>query len=275
MHLTTFDGTTLYVETYGDPGDRPVVLIHGLGADHAMWAPQIDTLPAHGFHVIAPDMRGHGRSDPVETFDLADCARDIAALLDHLGIARAHLIGMSMGGVIVQQFACDVPERVDALVISDSFSEVRTLLEKVGGWSNWLTLKLWPSLFTKAFKQVYGKPHMAQARRYFEAAFQRMDPEQTAKARAALNRVDLRDRLDAVAAPALVLVGDEFGRFARRMARKTADALPNAELKILEGGADPSNLTVPEAFDRAVLTFLQDAHTAHGGVDGRAGRFCF
>lgn len=259
MHLTTFDDTSLYVETYGDPGDPPVVLVHGLGADHAMWAPQIEAFPEHGFFLIVPDVRGHGQSDPVETFALADCARDIAAVLDRLEIDRAHLVGMSMGGVIVQQFACDFPSRVDRLVISDSFSEVRTLLEKVGGWSNWLTLKLWPSLFTKAFKQVYGKPHMARAHRYFEAAFARMDPDQTAKARAAINRVAMLDRLADVEAPALVMVGDQFGDFAIGMARKTAAALRNAELKVLDGGADPSNLTVPAQFNQAVLAFLKES----------------
>ena len=256
MQLTTFDGTTLYVETYGNLNDEPVMLIHGLGADHTMWAPQIETLPKQGFFLVVPDVRGHGQSDPVETFDLADCARDIAAVLDHLKIDRAHLIGMSMGGVIVQQFASDFPKRVDRLVICDSFSEVRTLLEKIGGWSNWLTLKVWPSLFTYALKRAYGKPHMARARRYFDEAFRRMDPKQTAKARAAINHIDLLDRLEAVEAPALVLVGDQFGAFALGMARKTAAALPNAEFRVLEGGADPSNLTVPAQFDRAVLAFL-------------------
>jgi pimeloyl-ACP methyl ester carboxylesterase len=223
-----------------------------------MWGPQIETLPAHGFYLIVPDVRGHGQSDPVETFALADCARDIAAVLDHLEIDRAHMVGVSMGGVIGQQFAWSAPERVNHLVIADSFSEVRTPLEILGAWSNWLTLKLWPSLFTKAFEQAYGKPHMARARRYFESAFERMDPDQAAKARVAINRPDLLDRLETVEAPALVLVGDEFGRFALKMARKTADALPNADLKVLEGGADPSNLTVPEAFDRAVLAFLHN-----------------
>jgi 3-oxoadipate enol-lactonase len=221
-----------------------------------MWAPQIETLPEHGFFLIVPDVRGHGKSDPVKTFDLTDCARDIAAVLNHLEIDRAHLVGMSMGGVIVQQFACDFPTRLDRLVISDSFSEVRTLLEKVGGWSNWLTLKLWPSLFNYAFKHAYGKPHMARARRYFEASFKRMDPKQTAKARAAINHIDLLDCLEDVEVPALVTVGDQFGDFAIGMARKTAAALPNAEFEVLEGGADPSNLTVPAQFDRAVLAFL-------------------
>jgi pimeloyl-ACP methyl ester carboxylesterase len=99
---------------------------------------------------------------------------------------------------------------------------------------------------------------MARAHRYFDEAFQRMDPDQTAKARAAINRVAILDRLEDVEAPALVLVGDEFGRFALKMARKTADALPNARLEVLEGGADPSNLTVPARFNQAVLAFLAE-----------------
>jgi 3-oxoadipate enol-lactonase len=258
MELTTSDRTTLFFETYGDPADRPLVVIHGLGADHEMWAPQIETLPPQGFFLIAPDVRGHGRSSPVETFELQDCARDIAEILDHLEIPQATVAGVSMGGVIVQQFTCDFPDRLDRLVVSDSFSEIRTLMEKLAAWSNWLTLKLWPSLFSRAFEMAYRQPHMEQARDYFHEVFQEMDPQQVLQARVALNHFDIIDRLPAVDSPALVVVGDQFGAFAINMARKTADALPNAAFQVLEGGADPSNLTVPDEFDRAILDFLMD-----------------
>lgn len=63
-------------ETFDDKSAQPVVLVHGLGADHEMWSPQIARYPSKGFYLIVPDVRGHGRSSPVETFCIQDCATD-------------------------------------------------------------------------------------------------------------------------------------------------------------------------------------------------------
>jgi 3-oxoadipate enol-lactonase len=224
-----------------------------------MWEPQLASYPAHGLYIIAPDVRGHGQSSPVDRFTVEDCARDVVALLDHLGIARAHIAGVSMGGLVVQQVACDAPDRVKRLVIADSFSEVRTLAEKLGGWAQWLTIKLLPGLFTRSLNTAYKGSQRECARRYLQAAYAQMDRGQLLQARAHINRFQIRERLGAVQAPALVLVGDQFGKFAIQMARKTADALPQATFHILPGGCDPSNLVVPEQFDQAVLHFLSVA----------------
>ena len=72
MNFKTFDQLSLYYETHGDPGAVPVVLIHGIGADHEMWKPQLASFPASGYFVIVPDLRGHGASDLPQTFSIAD-----------------------------------------------------------------------------------------------------------------------------------------------------------------------------------------------------------
>jgi 3-oxoadipate enol-lactonase len=261
MHtFESFDGTQLAYALFGQPGHTPLVLLHGLGCDHQMWEPQLAHYPTRGFFVIAPDVRGHGQSSPVEPFTVSDCARDLIALLDHLGIARAHLAGVSMGGLIVQQVACDFPERGDRLVIADSFSEVRTPTEKIAAWAQWLTIKLLPGLLAWSVGAAYKGPQKEHARRYLQAAYARMDRKQLLHARAHINRFNLREHLGKVEAPALVLVGDQFGNFAIRMARKIADALPRATFHGLPGGCDPSNLVVPELFDQEVLRFLGGPH---------------
>jgi pimeloyl-ACP methyl ester carboxylesterase len=96
MHITSCDGTPIAYATFGNPAHPPLVLLHGLGGDHRMWEPQLACYPAHNLYVIAPDVRGHGQSSPVERFTVRDCARDVVALLDHLGIAQAHIAGVSM-----------------------------------------------------------------------------------------------------------------------------------------------------------------------------------
>jgi len=259
MILKTSDGIELFYETYGEKEDTPIVLVHGLGAEHNMWLPQISKYPSQGLFVIAPDMRGHGNSFMVKSFKISDCARDINELLEHLGITRANLVGVSMGGLIVQQFACDFPEKVDKLVIVDSFSEVRTFAEKFAGWMQWLTIKVAPGLLSKSLGSAYKGPDKAQVLRYLQDAISnsKMDKEQLLYSRAEVNRFNIIDRLGDIKAPTLVLVGDGFGDFAINMAKRTADAIRGSQFKILKGGCDPSNLVVPDVFDNEVIDFIK------------------
>lgn len=264
MILKTSDGIELFYKTYGKKGNTPIVLVHGLGAEHNMWLPQISKYPFQGLFVIAPDMRGHGNSSKVKSFKNSDCAKDINELFEHLGIAKANLVGASMGGLIVQQFACNFPEKVGKLVIVDSFSEVRTFAEKFAGWIQWLTIKVAPGLLSKSLKSAYKGPDKAQALQYFQEAYSKMNKKQLLYARAEVNRFNIIDCLGEIKAPTLVLVGDGFGEFAINMAKRTANAIKGSQFKILKGGCDPSNLVVPDVFDNEVLDFIKITEEKQG-----------
>lgn len=257
MIFKTSDGIELFYETYGKNKNIPIVLVHGLGAEHNMWLPQILKYPSQSLFVIAPDMRGHGNSPKVKSFKINDCAKDINELLEHLGITNVNLAGVSMGGLIVQQFACDFPEKVGKLVIVDSFSTLCTFAEKFAGWMQWLTIKVAPELLSKSLVLAYKGPDKAQALRYFQDAYFRMDKEQLLYSRAEVNRFNIIDRLGEIKAPTLVLVGDGFGDFAINMAKKMANAINGSKFIILKGGCDPSNLVVPDVFDNEVLGFIK------------------
>jgi 3-oxoadipate enol-lactonase len=124
----------------------PLLLIHGLAGDHSAWTPQIAAW-SDAHRVIAPDSRGAGRSSQVdETITTEDMARDMLALLDALGIAKAHVLGRSMGGAIAQHMALLAPERVHTLMMCASFarldafgrrvlSNMREVLELTGSWA--------------------------------------------------------------------------------------------------------------------------------------------
>ncbi len=147
MHFQSFDGLDLWYETYGDPGGTPLALIHGIGADHAMWAPQIESLPGEGYFLVVPDLRGHGASAVPADFRIADCARDIHDLLDELHIPQAHLVGVSLGGMIAQQFGLQTPEQAASLTIVDSLSGATRPVERFNASLAAFLLKFFPARF--------------------------------------------------------------------------------------------------------------------------------
>ncbi|HEX8693713.1 MAG TPA: alpha/beta fold hydrolase [Longimicrobium sp.] len=106
------EGGELYYESRGS--GPAVVLLHGGGLDHTSWDPQVDPL-SRAFRVIRYDARGHGRSTPpTGPFSMAD---DLGRVLDHLGVRRAHLVGLSMGAGAAYGFAARHPERVETLTL--------------------------------------------------------------------------------------------------------------------------------------------------------------
>lgn len=126
----------LYYETAGDPDGRPLILICGLGSQLTTWEGLVDGFVGRGFHVVTYDNRDVGRSSKLDDYAhvgsavsahrggddveppylLSDMAADAAAVLDAAGIEAAHLLGVSMGGMIAQQFALQSPDRTLSLI---------------------------------------------------------------------------------------------------------------------------------------------------------------
>lgn len=257
MFFTTPDNLNLFYETVGDPAHPTLLLIHGLGADHRMWQPQFEMFANSGFFVITPDMRSHGQS-AAGVFSIAACARDLQTLLDELGIATAHLVSVSMGGLIAQQMACDFADYVDKIVICDSFSGVTSFSERFNAWLAALLLKVLPaSLQTKLLVSTYQRMGATEVADYFSQIMESSDIRRVQEARTAVNAFNIIERLPEINNPTLVLVGDSFGKMAIEMARKTAIGIQGAMFQILAGGGDPSNMLVPEKFNHKVLTFLK------------------
>lgn len=120
--VTAGDGTALAYETWGDEGAPPVVLLHGLGADNRMWAPYAGRL-SEDYHVIAPDLRGHGLSggpEGPEAYSAERFAEDVHDLLGHVGAELAAVVGTGLGGMAALQFATTWPGMVAALALIDT-----------------------------------------------------------------------------------------------------------------------------------------------------------
>lgn len=116
------DGVMLAYETWGDESLPPVIALHSFTADARMWHP-VATRLADEYWVIAPDLRGHGRSDApgdLDAYNMATYVEDVRALAAAVGVERYGLVGCSFGGMVALQLATETPEQVAALALSDT-----------------------------------------------------------------------------------------------------------------------------------------------------------
>jgi 3-oxoadipate enol-lactonase len=251
------NGIDLYYEEHGS--GPPLLLIPGLSSTGF-------TLPAlePHFRSITLDNRGAGRSSappgPYTTRLLAD---DAAALLDHLGIERAHVLGFSLGGLIAQEMALAHPERVDHLVLNGTVARPNHAV-----FDPWLTLfvqayekqidpvafNLWLMgwLLTPAFMT---QPDLVAAALAGEDPYPASAQGVAAQADAARTH-DTLERLGQISAPTLVLVGAEDIVFPVVYSEVLAAGIPGAKLQVLEPGGHAVLFEFEEAANAALLDFL-------------------
>jgi 3-oxoadipate enol-lactonase len=118
-HELVSAGTTTRYWTDGDTANPALVLLHGATLDHRSWDPQVQALRSH-YRVVVPDLRGHGESAAPEPFAFAAAVDDVVTLLDELDLDSVGLVGLSLGGNIAQEIVRQDPGRVAALVVADS-----------------------------------------------------------------------------------------------------------------------------------------------------------
>ena len=247
---------------YSDHGSgNPIIFIHGLGANHKMFEPQVATFSS-SYRVICPDTRGNGNSGkltgPVSTVLDRQCD-DIAALLEHLKIEKAVFCGISYGGVFCQHFVLRYPEKVAGLTISDSFGDTRAnnLQEAFLLVSQYVSLWAYyvPSILAPVVKWQYKKWPLAQ--KHMVEAFQNMRSQEVLLQRLAINGADHTSQLWKNTYPTLGMVGD-YSKILIKYMRRMINAMPNARLEIIQNSFDPSNLCQKETYDKLVKGFLSD-----------------
>jgi 3-oxoadipate enol-lactonase len=244
-------------------GDGPdLVLIHSLGADMQLWDRVLDAFTPH-YRVLRYDVRGHGKTRSSYRPVTIDLMRDdLRALLDAYDVARAHVVGLSMGGTIAQAFAAAHPERVDRLVLLDTAAErdpwmreawlARAATARRDGMAALVdaTVDRW---FPVAFRSdPRNEPVLAPVR----ATIAAMDPEHYAAAGEALAALNVRDRLGAIRAPTLVGVGSLDEALPRRFAEVIRDGIAGARLIVWNDVGHAPPLQIPGQFSRDVLAFL-------------------
>ena len=248
---------------YTDEGiGRPVVLIHGYRFNRSLWSEQIITLST-AYRVIAPDLRGFGDSDAVPgTATMDVMAQDVVLLLNHLGIARATICGLSMGGYVALALYKQLPSRVRALVLADTRAQSDTDEAKPGRYQQaekalsegmaGIADAMLPKLLTP--ETVSKRPEVVK---HVRDMMLQAKPEGAAAAlRGMAERDDQTELLAKITVPTLVIVGAGDAITPVADSEKMHRAIPNARLVILENAGHVSNLERTEQFNDALLEFL-------------------
>ena len=242
----------------------PVVLLHAFPLSSALWLPQLETLPADR-HWIAPDMRGFGASEAGGALSMDRMADDVAALLDHLGYARATLCGVSMGGYVAFAFLRRHAQRVAGLVLCDTRATADDPAGKLGRRISAERVRAdgTPAIVAQMLDRLVGettkrmRPGVyARVRGLLEDA----RPSSFVRAQAAMaGRPDSTPLLARIAVPTLVVTGAEDVIIKPDDARALARQIPGARLEVIEEAGHLPSIERPDVFNQSLVDFLGTA----------------
>jgi pimeloyl-ACP methyl ester carboxylesterase len=250
---------------YDDSGSRPaVVLIHGFPLCRHMWQPQVKALRDAGFRVITPDLRGFGESAaPAGPYSMSVFADDVVGLLDHLGIEKATIAGMSMGGYILFNLLERHPGRAAAAIFvvtragadNDEGKAQRTKLAHAVAEEG-------PQVVTDVFTDlVFAEETPARRPELVRQAADWMRSAQPHGLQGGLlamrDRKDFTPDLPALDLPALVIGAEKDRAIPIEQSRIIARGLPRATFCSIADAGHLANLEQPEAFNRCLLEFLR------------------
>ncbi|MFB3819679.1 MAG: 3-oxoadipate enol-lactonase [Candidatus Methylomirabilales bacterium] len=248
--------------TLNGPASAPVVTLgHSLATSLSMWEPQVQAL-ADRFRVLRYDARGHGGTDaPPGPYSLELLAEDASALLRALGVDRTHFVGLSLGGMIGQQLALSHPEQIRSLVLCDTASRMSP--EARATWDDRIRTT------ERQGMEAHVEPTLG---RWLTPPFRERRPEVVERIRGliratspagyigcchAIKALDLAERLHDIRRPTLIIVGEEDPGTPVAASRVIHERIRDSQMVILPGASHLSNLEQPEAFNQALLAFLE------------------
>ncbi len=261
MSFANVNGGAVHFSDEG-PRHAPVlVFINALGSDFRIWD-EVARILRRQFRLIRYDKRGHGLSEAgPDRYDMADYARDLSTLLDRLGVARATIVGLSIGGVVAQELYRQQPNLCVGLVLSDTAA-------KIGNDESWDARIA--QIERGGIEAIAG----SILERWFTADFRARRSEDLAGWRAmltrtprqgylaacgALKRADLRPYAGAIGVPTLCIVGEEDGSTPVQLVRETAALIKDCRFEVIKGAGHLPNLEQPETYARLIAQFADGA----------------
>lgn len=259
--LAHVHNTTLWYDDVGPADGTPLLCIHGFPHDHRLWEPQRDALSKH-YRVITPDLRGFGASGTNGPYSMDQFADDLAALLTQLGIPRAVICGLSMGGYVALAFWRRHARHVRALIFADTKATAdddatRTKRQQL------IQVAMHAGASAVADSQVTGMVGATTRADHPELVEHVRDMLAAAPVEgivgaleAMMVRPDSTALLPTIGVPALCIVGDQDVISPVKDMRAMCAAIPHGELRVIDDAGHVSNVEQPDAFNEAVAQFV-------------------
>lgn len=252
VHEVAVGGELLHVETAG-AGDDAVVCCHGLGGTHAVWYQQVARFAGPDRRIVTWDARGFGRStNRAGAATVTTAALDLAAVLDAVGVERAHVVGQSMGGWTALGFALANPARVRSLVLTNSLAGIAT-----EAWAASAAQAPPPGPAAVGVHPALGR-HVMETDRAKAFLYQQLGSSAPPPAEARQSLFDVTfadDRLAALACPVLVVGSTDDRIFPLPMIEAAAARIPGARTVVIDGAGHSTYFEQPEAWNDAVEAF--------------------
>ncbi|MEP7063053.1 MAG: 3-oxoadipate enol-lactonase [Betaproteobacteria bacterium] len=250
-------GNAFTFEVAGNDTAPVLLLSNSLSSDMAMWEDQLPHWTG-SFRVLRYDARGQGgTAAPAAPYTIEDLGRDALAVLDHLGVARAHFCGLSMGGMVGMWLLAHAPERIDRAVLANTSAHMGPP-------------ELWNGRIALAREGGMEATVEPTVKRWFPASFHARAPAAIDRMRDMIRRtslagyigcceairdMDQRESIRVIRTPTLVIIGANDPATTPEAGRAIHAAIPGAEMTVLDA-AHISNVEQPQAFTRAVEDFL-------------------
>ena len=259
------NGQQLYYEVHGT--GQPLLLVMGIGYDSTLWTlAQVPAL-SQTFQVIIFDNRDAGRSSQATgAYTIADMADDMAGLMDALGIRKAHVCGLSMGAMIAMEFALRHPGRLDRMILTGAAgAPARAAFHPNMTW-NWVktndgsgaifACQQFTWLFSTAF--LRNRDAVQQTVDMLSRNLNPFGPPAYDRQARALLRFDVLERLAAVKAPTLCIVGEQDLLTPVHEGREVAEKIPGAKFEVIKGEGSSHVVPIerPKEFNALVRDFL-------------------
>jgi 3-oxoadipate enol-lactonase len=259
--IRTATGIWLGYDDAGEGGHTPIVLLHGVGSDKSVWRPQLDYF-SNERRAVAFDYPGYGDSDPgFEGMSRDDYAASILAAMTELGIERAHVCGLSLGGVVAIAMHAAWPKRIASLILADSFAQHpdgRGIYER--GIAASADLR---AMAESRVDVLLAQPADPRVRSEVVETMARIDPAAYRIGAHAVWLADQQERARAIRVPTLVLCGAEDRITPPALSIALTKLIPGAMYEEIAGAGHISNLEKPDTFNTLVGAFIR-------GVDSRA-----
>jgi 3-oxoadipate enol-lactonase len=252
--VETSAGRMIGYNEAGSGGATPIVFLHGVGSDKSVWHPQL----AHfgkSRRTVAFDYPGYGDSDPApEGTARDDYASAIISAMHELGIDRAHVCGLSLGGVVAIAIHQAAPERCASLVLADTFivhPDGQAIYERSLAGSRDL-----PAMAEARVDFLLAQPANPEVRREVVETMSRIDPAAYCIGAEAVWLADQRDHVAEITVPTLVICGDEDQPTPPELSRELHEAIAGSRLEMIRNAGHLTNLEQPDVFNSAVERFL-------------------